>query len=278
LILYKYVSFKTAKDILESSSIGFTCVEDFNDPFESTNFGFSDDGDVSPRLGTRACKNNFSRKYSVLSLTRNPLNSLMWSHYGDSHRGVVIGIDVKEAQLDSENTFSIPIQFGEVTYIKTKPQGDNSVPTIAHLDLIGRSTLSYSSHYNNFLKRAFLYKSLEWGYEEEVRVIKNITDFNFSYHGSDEGEFNASSGEVWYKKRIEHLGQPLYCLSIPKSSIKEIYLGQKVNHNASRIDNGITEAQFNETLSAWKNKNIKVFGCDIDFSNWNMIANFLNES
>ncbi|MBF4437559.1 DUF2971 domain-containing protein, partial [Vibrio anguillarum] len=118
MILYKYMSFQAARSVIENSSLGFSCLEDLNDPFECTSFGFeeSDGSIITANIATNACKNRFSRNYGVLSLTRQPLNSLMWAHYGDEHQGVVIGIDVDLANLSDESAAIIPSQYGEVIY------------------------------------------------------------------------------------------------------------------------------------------------------------------
>lgn len=85
-----------------------------------------------------------SRNYGILSLTRNPLNPLMWSHYGDDHRGVVM------------------------------PQNILPSSTIESLMSVGDDYRCFRSHKYDLFKNAFLMKDLAWGYEEEVRVVKNI--------------------------------------------------------------------------------------------------------
>ena len=198
MILYKYVSFSSAVKIIKDGSLGFTCLEDLNDPFEGTNFGFSSLGDVSPQSATRGFRNNFSRRYALLSLTRNPLNPLMWSHYGDSHKGIVIGIDVASAGLMSSEEFVIPAQLGEITYVATKNKDLNGIPSVEKLNEIKKYDLKFGSEIENYLKQAFLYKSLEWGYEEEVRVIKSISRFKFEYHGKGDEVLNLN----WKKLEI----------------------------------------------------------------------------
>ena len=42
MILYKYVSFEAGLKILETSTLGFSHLEDFNDPFEGTGLGLYD--------------------------------------------------------------------------------------------------------------------------------------------------------------------------------------------------------------------------------------------
>ncbi|MCU8159373.1 DUF2971 domain-containing protein, partial [Vibrio vulnificus] len=267
MILYKYMSFNSALIMLNKLSLGFTGLDDLNDPFEGTNFGFSESGDIPPRTAVRGFKNHFSRKYAISSLTRNPLNSLMWSHYGDSHRGVVIGIDAEECGLTSSDEFIIPAQLGEIIYVNTKNKNLNGVPSLEHLDDL-RSTMTFSPEIKNYLKQAFLYKSLEWGYEEEVRVIKRLDGFRFSYHSTDD-EVLSEDG-MWNKVRNNYLGQPLFCYKIPQSGIKEIYLGNKVSRNASRINEGKNKQAVNNDINFIKSFGCKVFGCEPDVSSWSL--------
>lgn len=116
------MSFKSACSIMSNSSIGFSCLEDLNDPFEGTAICFEGEDDLSRKLQINPHRNRLSRNYGVLSLTRNPLNPLLWAHYGDDHRGVVIGIDMKKANLVDEESCVIPAQFGEIIYTSTIPQ------------------------------------------------------------------------------------------------------------------------------------------------------------
>jgi hypothetical protein len=272
MILYKYVSFSSAVKIIKGESIGFTCLEDLNDPFEGTNFGFSSLGDVKPQSATRAFRNNFSRRYALLSLTRNPLNPLMWSHYGDSHKGVVIGIDIASAGLMSSEEFVIPAQLGEITYVATKNKDLNGIPSIEKLNKIKKDDLKFGSEIKNYLKQAFLYKSLEWGYEEEVRVIKSISRFKFGYHGIHDEVLNRS----WKKVRNSELGQPLFCFSIPQKSIKEVYLGESFYRNMCRSNEGKNEQWCNEQLEYFKAQDFQLYVCEPDYSGWNLSARVLS--
>ncbi|CED57994.1 putative uncharacterized protein (plasmid) [Aliivibrio wodanis] len=271
MILYKYVSLISAIEIIKNRSLGFTCLEDLNDPFEGTNFGFSDVGDVSPRSATNAFKSNFSRKYSVLSLTRNPLNPLMWSHYGDSYKGIVIGIDVDIANLTSESEFIIPAHMGEISYVATKNRDLNGVPSVQHLNSI-KKELEFKNEIQNNLKQAFLYKAIEWGYEEEIRVIKSLLSFNYSYHGTHDEVIN----DCWDKRRLSSLGQPLFCFKIPINSIKEIYLGEKIDRNRCRTNNGQDEEKFQENLKFIKSQDCPIYVCEADVSSWKLKARLLD--
>ncbi|MGP9543901.1 DUF2971 domain-containing protein [Psychrobacter sp. AOP7-B1-25] len=262
MILYKYISLSGAKKAIETSSIGFTHLEDFNDPFECTAFGFKEQprSFISPKIAQNACRNRFSRGYAVLSLTRQPLNSLMWAHYGDSHQGVVVGIDVDEANLNCLSNNLIPYQLGEVIYTKTKPQNDLDIISNDRLMKIGQN-IAFEGNMFNLAKRAFLYKSLDWAYEEEVRVVKEVKSLKASYHSGEGvfGDFN----------KITIAGRPLYCFSIPKSSIKEVYLGKNIYRNISRAAI-VSQDEYALLIQGWKEQGIEVYYCECDMNSWDL--------
>ena len=258
------MSFETAKAVIDNQSIGFSCLEDLNDPFECTAFGFSDDDEskITANLATNACKNRFSRKYGVLSLTRQPLNSLMWSHYGDEHQGAVIGFDVEIAGFSNLSACVIPSQYGEVIYSATKPHKNLPIISEETLLSIGQK-LKFDEDAFNLVKRAFLYKSIEWGYEEEVRVVKNISEIPLSYH----------SGQGRHKEwtKISVAGRPLYCFDIPEASIKEIYLGRHIYKKVTKKKT-FTDKEFKNILESWGQRNIKLMQCNPDVHSWQLIA------
>ncbi|WP_086480303.1 DUF2971 domain-containing protein [Oceanospirillum sanctuarii] len=263
MILYKYMSFQAARMVIENSSLGFSCLEDLNDPFECTSFGFEEGcGLLSAGIATGACKNRFSRNYGVLSLTRRPLNSLMWSHYGDEHQGVVLGVDTDIAGFSDKENCVIPSQYGEVIYSATKPHNNLPAPSAAELMSIGNG-IEFNSDTFNLVKRAFLYKSSEWGYEEEVRVVKDISGLPLSYH-FDEGR----SGE-WNKIKVS--GRPLYCLDIPIDSIKEIYLGRHIYKNVSK-KKLLTDDELERVLLSWGQRDLKLWHCEPDVHSWQLKA------
>ena len=245
MILYKYMSFKSACSIMDNNSIGFSCLEDLNDPFEGTAICFEESDDLSAKLQKNPHRNRLSRNYGVLSLTRNPLNSLMWSHYGDDHRGVVIGIDMKKANLLDESSCVIPANLGEIVYTSTMPQNVLPSSTIESLMSVGNEYRCFRSHQYDLFKNAFLMKDLEWGYEEEVRVVKNIKGNDSSRYSTSKFENEAGN---W--NQVTVMGRPLYCLSIPKESIVEIFLG--CASAAKRLYASTLELQYSACVSPYK--------------------------
>ncbi|OJH06771.1 MAG: hypothetical protein AOY29_06280 [Alcanivorax borkumensis] len=264
MILYKYMSFGAARKVIETLSLGFSCLEDLNDPFECTAFGFKDNDEaaVSAKIATGACRNRFSKKYGVLSLTRQPLNALMWSHYGDSHQGVVLGFDCDAAGFSDLQSNVIPSQYGEMIYSATKPHKDLAVISEHELMDIGGS-LRFDSSAFNLMKRAFLYKSLEWAYEEEVRVVKNIENLPFSYH--------TGGGRYREWNKVTVFGRPLYCFSVPGISLKEIYLGRHIYRNVTKRAS-VTDEELRGVLQSWGRKDIKMMQCEPDVNSWSLVA------
>jgi hypothetical protein len=251
MILYKYMSFKSACSVIDASSIGFSCLEDLNDPFEGTAICFEESNVLNSKLQKKPHRNRLSRNYGVLSLTRNPLNPLMWSHYGDDHRGVVIGIDMKKANLLDDSSCVIPAQCGEIVYTSTMPQNMLPASSIASLLNIGDEYKSFRHHEYDLFKNAFLMKDLAWGYEEEVRVVKNIKGNKSTRYSASEFENEAGK---W--NQITVIGRPLYCLSLPEESIVEAYFGCASYSNVTRL--GVEQDFYNKTRKEWQVNGVNV--------------------
>jgi len=81
------------------------------------------------------------------------LNALMWSHYGDSHRGFVVEFYLETGTLNRH--FGAPF---EVEYSSTRPSLDVS------MDLFNNDPFEC-------FKKTYLQKSNEWEYEKEYRCM-----------------------------------------------------------------------------------------------------------
>lgn len=97
----------------------------------------------------------YASNFGILSLTETPDNLLMWSHYGDSHKGVVLGFD------EAHPFF----------------RGAEIVPGLSRLNRVEynqkRPVLSPSTQNN---PRIFLRKSPEWAYEREWRLVRPLAE------------------------------------------------------------------------------------------------------
>lgn len=96
----------------------------------------------------------FVDKSGIFSLSYNPLQELIWAHYGGSHRGFCIGYEI-------EKLIAFEPQLHKVLDI----QYSDTAPTVTAADLI-----SAKSH-DMVLRKMLGVKSKPWSYEEEVRII-----------------------------------------------------------------------------------------------------------
>lgn len=230
MILYKYYSYESGLQALQSKKLGFRNPQYFNDPFELT-FLSNTTGFDSKLSQFETELNQIRKSVYILSLTRNPLNPLMWAHYSKEHTGFVIGYSVSNAFLESHKLNLIPISEGDVVYTNTKSPfelNSKSLKKIHNVFLLTQGArLSELEQFQakEFSRKLFLSKHASWVYEEEVRVVK-ILDSLFS-------------------ESIDFQNQPHRSFSLLDSptglaifdeqvDIKEIYIGVRNIENPDR--------------------------------------------
>lgn len=174
MILYKYMKAEDAKKILREKTLLMSRLSAFNDPFEGRACLTYDPADETRYVSSRenVLLNFHGQEAFAFCLTRSPLNPLMWAHYADQHKGVVMGIEVNIPFFTSADECVLPVQHGSIIYTKTKPFHDYPMPGTEVADFA--CPQRYEPENLERLQRLFLYKSSDWAYEEEVRVIKHI--------------------------------------------------------------------------------------------------------
>ena len=205
-ILYKYRSWKNEyhQKILTQNKLYFSSPEGFNDPFDNSipirydkltdkqhlDGYFKYLTQHRPDL-SRAEKRKIARERvnyintpkgyaeviesqrrsrnsaGIFSLTKYKNNLLMWSHYGNNHRGFCIGFYTKG--LTSKEKWPTP--FLKVKYEKEYPN------------------IQYSDPSNERIIRSIVTKSKDWKYEKEYRSIWiNSANTEFSIQDTDIAE------------------------------------------------------------------------------------------
>lgn len=96
----------------------------------------------------------FVDKSGVFSLSYNPLQELIWAHYGGSHRGFCVGYDIQKL-----------VEFEPNVHYFLDVQYSNAAPCLQSNDLLGADSPI------GILRKMLGVKSKPWAYEEEVRVI-----------------------------------------------------------------------------------------------------------
>jgi len=144
-------------------------------------------------LGKELAK-KLNSSLGVLSLSRTNASLLMWAHYGDSHKGYVVGLD------DSHAFFNQIDNFGKIT----KPY---NVVYTSRRNIVKPGSEDY---YEKMMCR----KSLEWAYEEEVRIFRGFSNSKIAGH--------------------ENADDRVYLEELPRECIKEIYIGANASEDTKR--------------------------------------------
>lgn len=189
-IVYKYTTAATAIDhILGAGSIRFTPPSELNDPFDGgPDFGvkFIDEirleaekllqGVEGPdldrsvalellteKLLTQPRRVAVDRAAGVLSLTKRPDGLLMWAHYADNHRGIVIGFDAAHDFFNPGAGIGIE-GLRDVEYVRQRP--------LTPITMHSENEISSKDDAAAISNALFFSKSVEWQYEQEVRVLR----------------------------------------------------------------------------------------------------------
>jgi hypothetical protein len=106
--------------------------------------------------------NNIDAAVGILSLTVKPDNLLMWAHYADSHKGMVLEFDgehefFNRRILDSKNSLGLDADLRSEYGFLRQVQYDENRPALTISEIKDFSQL--------------LIKSKDWAYEEELRLL-----------------------------------------------------------------------------------------------------------
>lgn len=124
-------------------------IMELNDPFE---FLCGDLSDKKARKAFAAFKEYESRRTGLLCFSRGWRNPLMWSHYGDRHKGAVLELEINDDLVE------------RVCYESKRVLFD--VPSI----------LAGEGFTEEHARQIYATKAAHWRYEREVRVAVKLDD------------------------------------------------------------------------------------------------------
>jgi hypothetical protein len=150
--LYRFLSFEYAVESIETRRLKVSIVKELNDPFEIMPINLSEE-QFSQKL--EKWKEEFSKHYGLICFSKRWDNILLWSHYADKHKGLVLGFDVSK-----ENCI-------EVGY------------TAERLKINCRKAVEQTEHMNKILFDLLGTKAIDWDYEKEVRIVTKLTDCKY---------------------------------------------------------------------------------------------------
>lgn len=145
-ILYKYRTLDNTtflQDILENNRLYAAKFDKMNDPMEGLYSSYSH---IQDRI------KHGKESFRICSLCKSPDNFLMWSHYADGHRGIAIGVKVKDQNIS---------KIKNIEYVKVPKE----------LDIINPYDIN-----DDIIMSILLEKLYYWKYEEEVRILKKSSN------------------------------------------------------------------------------------------------------
>ena len=95
MIVYHFTSSKFALRALRDRRLKIARINELNDPFQLCASDFSDAG---ARTKLEAFKNQANERYGVICFCENYHDPVLWSHYADGHRGVVLVFEIPDEQ------------------------------------------------------------------------------------------------------------------------------------------------------------------------------------
>ncbi|HAS8321937.1 TPA: DUF2971 domain-containing protein [Vibrio vulnificus] len=265
------------EDFFEDPLLRLTPPCDLNDPFDSkvsheainrkaavmtNDFGtyaaMRSDFDLSNHSNIVDYLKNELDNYGVISLTEDRYNLLMWSHYANEHKGIVVEYgELETMMVVSKNcvtsynpSVSVPLP---VKYTRRRPNKNIDDEYI------------YDTEDKSFFQHIAFVKGDDWIYEKEHRILLpflesdvsilisnlpnvdverelNALELEFSYVGNGLYKFERGEKSIYYNPMIFALKNPavkklgkVMAFKRPKvNSIKSITFGLKVENSKIR--------------------------------------------
>ena len=109
----------------------------------------------------------------IASFSEKPNSMLMWSHYANSHNGFVLSYDFSELTMSNFTSLKdTAINLFPAIYSPERYDGTQFVEDTICGELFNSTGIKYKSRYDRLIWfKSNLYKSLNWDYEKEWRII-----------------------------------------------------------------------------------------------------------
>lgn len=151
----------------------------------------------------------------ILSLTKDPENLLMWAHYADCHRGIVIEFDGSHPFFNQSDNNIYPTKI-ETNYSEERPKIEFQL-----------GDFNNSNRLYNMFSQIYFTKSINWKYESEYRVVRRLDD-------------NTNS------RLKDGNGYDIHLFNLPSEIIKSIIIGNKTESKVvEKIKKILAEKKYN---------------------------------
>jgi len=167
LRLYRYLTADSALRTLQGGKLKLGFVSKFNDPFDSI-FGVGPELEAYPDDVAQAREGmlrGWDQYYGILCFAELRDDPLMWAHYAENHRGMVL-------------EFDFPL-LPEAGYQLVKVKYRKNIPRITMSAMRNAGAKVNVS----FLRRLVSTKSHHWKYEKERRLLVSLEDESVTASG-----------------------------------------------------------------------------------------------
>lgn len=141
----------------------------------------------------------------IMSFSKSEDNILMWSHYADCHKGMKLGFDAShEFFCNSKPYDSYTGRLHQIEYTTNRPNNIVDNP-----------------------QELFTTKAIDWKYENEYRLILDISCSDVSYKGgvSDDNIYEFDCFNYLFEENL------FFMFRIPKEAVISVTFGSKSDKN-----------------------------------------------
>ena len=149
MIIHHFTSSEFALKALRDRRLKIARINELNDPFE---FCAEDVSDANTRTKLEAFRNQSNERYGVICFCENYHDPVLWSHYADGHRGVVLVFEIPD-------DMAIRIDY--------QPE---------RFKLAVNAAIQRDSFNESDLTQLISTKFSSWGYEKEIRIMCRLND------------------------------------------------------------------------------------------------------
>jgi hypothetical protein len=155
------------------------------------------------------------RRGCLLSVSKTEQNIVMWAHYAEKHKGIVLGLDFDKMEVNG-------IKMRSVKYSKRRPR-------INILD-----DFSNVSKIERFLEIFVLTKAKEWEYEQELRSIFSVNYLRDLKEKKIASLKKHNGAETWFLRlsppAIKKIIYGLYTDDGLKATVEKLVNCQELKH------------------------------------------------
>jgi hypothetical protein len=178
-------------------------------------------------IGLNGAMQLFLAKLGILSLSTNPTDALLWSHYANGHTGIAIGFEtdlIKESFIKGKVKYAkdppyqkLFLDLSEKIAVFVKPWEKDH-----HFDAkLGDNF--YTHQISQLMRANLLTKSRKWKYESEYRMVNTEPgEYKFSPEALKSITFGLKTSSDYVRKVLQALNNDSY------SHVKINYLSHRV--------------------------------------------------